>query len=79
MRKNLTGQKFGKLTALNPTEKRKRGVVIWDCVCDCGNKIEVTTTDLTCGRKNHVDAQKKKIKNLLDKELNSLILKIELD
>lgn len=51
MSKNLTGQKFGRLTALNPTKKRKRGVVIWDCVCDCGNKVEVTTTDLTCGRK----------------------------
>ena len=44
MRKNLTGQKFGKLTALNPTEKRKHGLVIWDCICDCGNKVEATTT-----------------------------------
>ncbi len=39
------------LTALKPTNKRKRGVVIWECKCDCGNIIETTTTDLTCGRK----------------------------
>ena len=51
MKKNLTGQKFGRLTALRPTDKRKRGVVVWQCQCDCGNFIEVTTTDLTQNRK----------------------------
>ena len=51
MKKDLTGQKFGRLTALKPTEKRKRGVVVWQCQCDCGNLIQTTTTDLTCGRK----------------------------
>lgn len=51
MRKNLTGQKFGKLTALYPTDKRKRGLVVWHCICDCGNQAQVTTTDLTQNRK----------------------------
>lgn len=39
-RKDLTNQKFGLLTAINineeETKKQKR--VMWNCVCDCGNK-----------------------------------------
>ena len=35
---DLTGQKFGRLTALEPTEeKTKDGRRIWKCICDCGN------------------------------------------
>ena len=33
----LTGQKFGLLTALEPTEMRKNGSVIWKCKCSCEN------------------------------------------
>ena len=51
MKKNLIGQKFGRLTVLQPTEKRKRGLVVWKCQCECGNIIQVPTTDLTCNRK----------------------------
>lgn len=74
MRKDLVGKKFGKLTALNPTEKRKRGVVVWNCVCDCGKKIEVTTTDLTCGRKKScgcLEKENQKSFGQRTKELNS--------
>jgi hypothetical protein len=31
----------GKLVTLKPTEKRKRGHVVWLCKCDCGNLHEV--------------------------------------
>ena len=37
---DLSGRKFGMLTAKYATEKRdKRGSVYWHCVCDCGNEI----------------------------------------
>ncbi len=37
--KDITNQKFGKLTAIKPTDERsKQGHVIWECKCDCGNK-----------------------------------------
>ena len=39
--KNLTGQKFGKLTALYPTNERKHKCVVWHCKCDCGNECDV--------------------------------------
>lgn len=38
---DLTGQKFGKLTAIEPLEKRNHGSVVWRCICDCGNEVEV--------------------------------------
>ena len=46
---NLTGQKFGKLTALYKTEKRQRGRVVWHCRCDCGNECDVSAAYLYAG------------------------------
>ncbi len=34
--KDLTGQRFGLLTVLEPAEIGKRGVKRWLCRCDCG-------------------------------------------
>ena len=47
---NLEGQKFYKLTAIAPTEKRGHGGRIWLCVCECGQEIEVDAHDLKSGR-----------------------------
>ena len=39
---DLTGQRFGRLTALYPTNRRDyKGSVIWHCRCDCGNETDV--------------------------------------
>jgi len=46
---DITGKRFGKITALNITDKRKNGHVVWNCRCDCGNIIEVTTGYLQSG------------------------------
>lgn len=41
---DLTGQKSGKLTALEKTNQRSvDGRIIWKCICDCGNIIYVDT------------------------------------
>jgi len=34
--KDVTGQKFGMLTAIHPTNRRQDGSVIWEFLCDCG-------------------------------------------
>jgi len=47
--KDLTGQLFGYLTALEPTPKRYRKDVIWRCRCKCGTEIEMTATRLLSG------------------------------
>lgn len=48
-KKDITGQRFGKLVALTPTEERIRGSVVWKCRCDCGNIKLVPLTYLTSG------------------------------
>jgi hypothetical protein len=40
---------FGRLTAVEKTEKRKNGKVVWACSCSCGTMIEVRSTQLTHG------------------------------
>ena len=40
--KDITGQKFNRLTAIRPsTEKQKSRSVRWVCKCDCGNETVV--------------------------------------
>lgn len=49
--KDLTGQRFGKLVVLSPTEKRMdNGSIVWRCQCDCGNTAEVSARRLTRGK-----------------------------
>jgi hypothetical protein len=48
-RKDITNMKFGKLTALKPTNKKHRGNYLWECKCECGNKTEVTVVSLNSG------------------------------
>ena len=49
---DITGQRFGKLTAIRSTEKRINRNVIWECLCDCGKKTEVTANRLKRGTKS---------------------------
>ena len=46
---DLTNQKFGLLTVLYPTEKRKSRCVVWHCKCDCGNEHDVSSALLRNG------------------------------
>ena len=47
--KDLTNQKFGKLTALERVSNKKYKVA-WKCRCDCGNETIVLTTNLCSKR-----------------------------
>lgn len=46
---DITGQRFGRLVALHPTEKRLGNSVIWHCQCDCGKTADVASIDLRRG------------------------------
>lgn len=49
--RDLTGQRFGKLVVLSPTEKRAdEGSVVWLCRCDCGNLAEVSARRMVRGK-----------------------------
>jgi len=44
-----TGQKFGKLTVLSRQGTNQNKKVLWGCLCDCGNKIDVVAGALVTG------------------------------
>lgn len=52
---DITGMKFGYLTAIHKTDKRYDGSIVWLCQCDCGNAKEVAAkllkkhNTLSCG------------------------------
>lgn len=47
--KNLTGQRFGKLLVLYPTDKRSNRSVVWHCICDCGREADIASKNLIYG------------------------------
>lgn len=58
--KDICGQKFGMLTVVEKTEnKAENGSIIWRCVCDCGNTVYASYSDLvryrrtSCGCSNY--------------------------
>ena len=46
---DLTGKRVGRLTAIEPTEKRSDRSVVWKCRCDCGNIKEVAANEFQKG------------------------------
>lgn len=47
--KDISGRQFGTLTAVRPTEDRYFGQIVWDCLCDCGERKGVAATHLIRG------------------------------
>ena len=77
---DLTGQKFGRLTAIEMTDKRQNKSVVWKCLCQCGNTCEVVAASLRAGRtkscgclKQEKDKQPKgNVINLIGKKFGHL-------
>ena len=47
--KDLTGQKFERLTVVERKENTKLGERVWMCKCDCGNSVSVQSGHLISG------------------------------
>ncbi len=48
--KDITGNRFGRLTALSRSEKKgKNGCAYWECACDCGNTKTISMSALNRG------------------------------
>lgn len=48
--KDITGQRFGRLVAIEPTKRRSSGgSPYWLCECDCGNETIVVSYRLQSG------------------------------
>lgn len=57
--KDLTGQRFGRLVAIEATDQRKGKCVVWKCVCDCGNTAFIRSGDLISGNNVSCGCKKK--------------------
>lgn len=67
--KKKVGQRFGKLTLIKDIGRTEKGLIIWECKCDCGNIVQRTTKSLRdsssckeCLIKNTTESQRKNIK-----------------
>ena len=47
--KDISGRRFGRLTAVEPLPGRSQGSVVWKCRCDCGRECEVPYNSLMQG------------------------------
>lgn len=47
--KDITGQRFGRLVAIEPTDERRHNNVVWKCKCDCENMVLVSGEKLIRG------------------------------
>lgn len=76
-RKDIAGQRFGRLTAICPSSEKyyppnSRPMLIWFCKCDCGNYVNVLATNLfngntkSCGCLSKEVKEKKKLNEATD-------------
>lgn len=71
---DITGQQFGRLTALHPTEKRSHGgSVVWHCRCSCGKEIDGSYNDLVYANLLSCGCQKKEH----DQKLHSFLVHVD--
>lgn len=47
--RDVSGRRFGRLTALEPTGETVRGSAVWRCRCDCGGEVRAPLHQLTAG------------------------------
>lgn len=71
---DLTGQRFGRWTAVERAEDHftKSGIRItmWNCVCDCGNKRSVTANSLRKGKTTSCGCHAREINSARFAEMN---------
>jgi len=60
---NLIGSKCGKLVVIKKLGKDKCGNIIWECKCDCGNRINVISRNLNNNTTKSCGCLKNKIKH----------------
>ena len=73
----LEGKRFGRLIVIKDSGKREtRGGVLWECQCDCGNIILVSTSNLTREKEATVSCGCAKSKG--EEKITSLLLEIQI-
>lgn len=75
---DLAQKKFDRLTVLDYAGRNKRGSILWNCKCSCGNTCVAVGSDLLAGRKRSCGCLSKtltaqrSVKDLSDMRFGSL-------
>lgn len=77
IKKDLINQRFGKLTALYPTNQYKNNHIVWHCKCDCGKEIDVVGSSLLSGNTQSCGCLKKEKLNFVQFKNNLIGQKFE--
>lgn len=51
--------RYGRLTALSPTDRRASGSIVWRFLCDCGREVELPATSVKYGRSQSCGCQRR--------------------
>lgn len=47
---NIENQRYGRLVAISPTKERSGTSILWECLCDCGSWVLVSSNNLRSNR-----------------------------
>lgn len=75
--KDLTNQRFGKLTVQYESQKRIDKHCVWHCLCDCGNEVEIIGKNLLNGSTSSCGCVKSSGETKLNEVLKQLNIKFE--
>lgn len=65
---DLTGMRFGKLTAMHRQIKENKNISMWECSCDCGGKLVIQISNLRNGKRTDCGCVFKEFKRISKKK-----------
>ena len=71
--KDIKGQKFNRLIAIEQEEKNEHGSYMWLCQCDCGEKVVVDGASLRSGHTQSCGCLAKEISSSQMKQFNEIM------
>jgi hypothetical protein len=57
---DLTGMNYGKLEVIKRNGTSKNGHAVWECKCQCGRLVKVSSSDLRTGNTSSCGCERKK-------------------
>lgn len=67
-KKDITGKKFGRLTALSEVQASVNGKIKWVCVCECGKRKEIFKTNIISGKSKSCGCLQKECVSMANKK-----------
>ena len=77
--KDISGQRFGYLIAVEPVGQIKRGDIVWKCQCKCGNTIDLPATRLLLGNTQSCGCKYKEHLSRVNKYIDNTSLRQSLE